>query len=84
VWLVFSANPHVLQYQLVQHEPQRFELKLATVDERAFQSALELARPQLARLLGSEAQIDAVRRTEVDIRPGAKFRAVVSMRRPQG
>ena len=43
---VFADDRQVLEYQLVQHEPRRFELKLMTADEQAFSG---LARPSRAR-----------------------------------
>ena len=40
VWQVFKADRSVLQYQLTQHELERFELTLTTLDEPAFQRSL--------------------------------------------
>ena len=39
VWQAFKDDEEVLQYQLVQHEPARFELRLTTLDEAAFERA---------------------------------------------
>lgn len=83
VWQVFKSDRDVLQYQLTQHEMQRFELTLATVDETAFQAALQRALPELRRLLGPEAIIEANRREGVSLRSGVKFRAVASIRTPR-
>jgi phenylacetate-CoA ligase len=79
IWQVFKDDREVLQYQLTQHEPRRFALALATVDEPAFRRALERALPELERLLGRGAIIEASRRNEVDRRQGGKFRAVASL-----
>lgn len=86
VWQVFKEYPEVLQYQLVQHEPRRFELRLTTVDDAAFQRALARTTPELHRLLGADAAIEASRRTELADRGdrGGKFRAVASLVRAPG
>jgi phenylacetate-CoA ligase len=78
VWQVFKDDRRVLQYQLVQHELERFELALTTVSETDFEHALALASPTLGELLGPDAVIDANRRSELDPRSGGKFRAVAS------
>jgi len=77
VWQVFKNDRDVLQYQLTQHDPQRFELTLVTVDDAIFEKALERALPALRQLLGPEATIET-RRETLDRRPGEKFRAVAS------
>ena len=79
VWQVFKADRAVLQYQLLQHEPERFELTLTTLDEPAFHTSLARAMPELVRLLGPSAVIDAKRRNELDGRADRKFRAVASL-----
>jgi phenylacetate-CoA ligase len=78
IWEVFKGDADVLQYQLTQHELQRFALKLVTVDEPAFQRALARGLPQLQRRLGPDATIDATRRSELERGPGGKFRAVAT------
>lgn len=78
VWQAFKDDEEVLQYQLVQHEPDRFELTLKTLDEPAFERAMVRARPELASLLGAGARVDAAwGGTEVQ-RDDRKFRAVES------
>ena len=77
IWQVFMNDPDVLQYQLTQHEPRRFSLELATVDEDAYARAVERALPELEHLLRPEPVIEARRRTEP--RGDAKFRAVASL-----
>ena len=78
IWQIFKNDRTVLQYQLLQHEPQRFELNLVTEGESEFQRALERALPELKRLLAPDAVIDTNRRTEFERDSGQKFRAVAS------
>ncbi len=78
---VFADDQQVLEYQLVQHEPRRFELKLMTADEQAFSASRDRAVRELLSLLGSDAVIDASRHTDLG-RPErertGKFRLVAS------
>jgi phenylacetate-CoA ligase len=78
IWQVFQGDADVLQYQLTQHEPERFELQLATVDADAYGRAEARALPQLQSLLGGGAVVDVRRVAELDLRGEGKFRAVVS------
>ena len=78
VWELFKGDADVLQYQLTQHEAARFELTLVTVDEAAFRRALARALPGLQRLLGADAHVAGVHRTEPDRGASGKFRAVAS------
>jgi len=84
IFHVFKADPDVLQYQLTQHERQRFELTLATLDDAAFARAWARARPTLETLLGAGPEahalpsIEARRATEISYGSGRKFRAVAS------
>lgn len=78
IFHVFKADPDVLQYQLTQHEPQRFELTLATLDDAAFARAWARAQPTLEALLAPSPTIDARRATEISYGSGRKFRAVAS------
>jgi len=69
----------VLQYQLVQHEPTRFELRLATVDRDTFEVTSRTVVPSLQRLLGPSAKIEAVYYADrLPTGAGDKFRAVIS------
>jgi phenylacetate-CoA ligase len=79
VWQVFQGDPDLLQYQLTQYEPDRFELRLVTVDRGAFGRVEQRARPLLQALLGPGARIDVSRRGEDEQRGEGKFRAVVSL-----
>ena len=78
IFHVFKADPDVLQYQLTQHEPRRFELTLATLDDAAFTRAWARARPTLEALLAPSPTIDARRATEISYGSRRKFRAVAS------
>jgi phenylacetate-coenzyme A ligase PaaK-like adenylate-forming protein len=78
VWQVLKDDRELLQYQLIQHEPLRFELALVTVDEGAYDRVVEKAIPQLQALLGTESRIDVHRRADVVRTERGKFRAVSS------
>lgn len=78
IWEVLKGERDVLQYQLTQHEPRRFTLALATVDEAAFVRARARALPALAHVLDADAIVDVERRAELARGDGGKFRAVVS------
>jgi phenylacetate-CoA ligase len=75
----------LLQYQLIQHEPARFELRLAAVDQGTFQALSPAAVASLQRLLGQSASIEAVYYADrLPTGPGDKFRAVISrVQQPQ-
>ncbi len=78
VWEVLKIASGVLQYRLIQHDPERFTLELVTIDEAAYRAALDAARPALARLLGEGARIEASRKDAIERAPGGKLRAVES------
>jgi phenylacetate-CoA ligase len=79
VWQVFMNDPEVLQYQLVQHEPARFSLELATVDDASYARAVERALPELRELLRPDPVIEPRRRERLEYRAGGKFRPVASL-----
>lgn len=76
VWSAVRATEGILRYQLVQREPERFELKLVTVDEQAFERIASRVVDALAPVLGN-ARIDATRHDELGA--GAKFRPIVPL-----
>jgi phenylacetate-CoA ligase len=81
VWSVFREDRRVLQYQLVQHELRRFELKLVVADEAAFPQSRDRAIRELRGLLGDDARIDASRHAQLgrdEREKTGKFRAVES------
>ena len=57
-------------------------MKLVTLDEEGFLEALEKALPELHKLLGASARIDAHRLSEFVRDQGTKFRAVTALSRP--
>ncbi len=75
----------VLQYQLIQHEPALFELRLAAIDEGTFRVTSPTVVDSLQRLLGPSARIKAVYYADrLPTGPGDKFRAVIShVRQPE-
>ena len=83
VWQVFKEDDEVLQYQLTQHDLDRFTLTLTTLDEDAYRRALDRGLPELQRLLGAGARIESARGDETAARDG-KFRAVASHYRAAG
>jgi len=81
VWAVFKEDRTVVEYQLVQHDLQHFELRLVTAGEDAFPAARDRAIAELRGLLGSGARFDASRHAELgrtQRQATGKFRAVES------
>lgn len=81
IWTVFKEDHDVLQYQLVQTGLQRFELRLATADEDAFNRASGRAAGSMRALLGADIEL-AIRRDpelgRAERTHRGKFRAVLS------
>jgi phenylacetate-CoA ligase len=78
VWRIVKDHPEALGYQLVQHDLDRFELRLVTPDQ---DSCRRLAGPVAARLrtiLGRSAVIDVRRRDPVE-QGARKVRSVISL-----
>ena len=80
IWSVFRDIHGVLQYQLIQYEPQRFELKLVTVDKKSYDAVIEKILRELKALFGISCSIESDFYTEIN-REG-KFRPVISHCRP--
>lgn len=81
VWHSLKDDRSLLQYQLIQHAPERFELTLATLDEAAFPAARERAERALRPLLGQGAAIVTAWRADLgrsERERTGKFRAVES------
>lgn len=78
VWQIFKDDRDVIQYQLTQHDLERFELTLVTLSDATYRTAVARARPALQSLLGATADINIVHRTEFIRAQGTKFRAVAS------
>ncbi len=81
IWQVFKEEREVLQYQLIQQEPELFELQIVTLDESAFPFLQQRVLLKLKDLLGVEAQVNIHWRPDIIQRPGQKFRVVVSCKR---
>lgn len=77
VWNVFKSRPEVLRYQLIQHEPERFELRIVAVDRRTFDRVLPAISAELRSLLGKVA-LEPVLLKELIPGPAGKFRPVIS------
>lgn len=82
IWQVFKQEREVLQYQLTQLEPLRFELEIVMLDESAFSGVQHRVLPALNALLGDGVHIQTRWRPDIVRRAGQKFRAVRSMRPP--
>ena len=81
VWAIFKEDRDVLQYQLVQHELRRFDLRLVTSAAGAFPASRDRAVRQLRALLGADARIDVAFHPELgrlERQATGKFRAVHS------
>jgi len=77
---VMELWEEVLQYQLIQHEADVFELKLTTVRPDAFERVSGELVTALRRLLGESARIEPVYHDErLEPGPGGKFRLIVSL-----
>jgi phenylacetate-CoA ligase len=82
IWNVFKEKREILQYQFIQHEPLRFELKLVTVDRESYQRIIDGLRQRLQQLLTGAAQIESSYYAELPREGGGKFRPVISHCKP--
>lgn len=82
VWQAVKDDRELLQYQLIQVEPEKFELSLVTLDDAAYQRVLARAMPQLQALLGPGSRIDVHRNPDMVRSERGKFRAVSSRCKP--
>lgn len=78
IWSVFKGKREVLQYQLIQHQPNRFELKLVTADKDGYDRLIDDALSGLRGFLGDTVKIEATYHSEIKRPKGGKFRPVVS------
>jgi phenylacetate-CoA ligase len=78
VWNVFKGRKEVLQYQLIQHEPERFELRLVTVDSKTYQSVINGILADLRHLLGKSSIIESEYYQELERQGSGKFRPVIN------
>ena len=77
IWNVFKGRNGILQYQLVQHEPQRFELKVVLTENN--KQLVEEVVAELKGLLGKTTIIETTLSSELERSEGGKFRPVVSL-----
>ncbi len=78
IWAVLSQRDDVLKYQLIQHEPERFELKLVTADYQSYQLVVGDVLIALRGLLGESAVIECEYATVLEPEASGKFRPVKS------
>ena len=79
VWKALKHRQGLLRYQLVQRDPEAFELRLSTVDEASFEGIAAAAIAELRPLLGESAVISPVRCQSLGSTGGRKFRPVVAL-----
>lgn len=87
IWAALKDHRSVLQYQLVQQQLDRFELKLRLDQEGSFTQVRDAALDALRPLLGPGAAIAVTLHPmlgEEERRLTGKFRAVISLRSPPG
>jgi phenylacetate-CoA ligase len=82
VWGVIKKSEGVLKYQLVQHEPKRFELRLVTIDKDTYPTVVNKILDGLRNLLGNSATIEPQYVDEIKPQGGGKFRPVLSLCKP--
>jgi len=78
VWSIFKHKNEVLQYQLIQHELLRFELKLVTGGQEAQNGILQQIFTDLRDVLGESSTIEAEFYNELPRQNRGKFRSVMS------
>jgi len=83
IWAVIKKTEGVVKYQLIQHAPQRFELRLVTVDQDTYPLVVGRILDGLRDLLGSSATIESEYVEELTPREGGKFRPVLSLCNPR-
>ena len=79
---VVTQTESVLTFQLVQHEQARFELKVETISQDAFERVKGELVGRLKELLGTSVQIDITRHDRIEVGPRGKLRQVVSLFEP--
>jgi phenylacetate-CoA ligase len=79
VWAVIKKMEGVLKYQLIQHAPQRFQLRLVTVDKDTYPLVVDRILDGLKDLLGSSVTIESEYVEELTPQGGGKFRPVLSL-----
>ena len=77
-WGIFKSKPEVLRYQVIQHTPDTFDLRLVTSDRSTYERLLPSILEASHALLGSAARIEPSYHEDLDMPGPGKFRAVVS------
>lgn len=83
IWGVIKKRDEVLKYQLIQHEPARFELRLVTIDRKIYQQVVRGILADLRDLLGNSTTIESEHNEELRPQEGGKFRSVLSLCKPR-
>lgn len=78
IWAVLNQRNEVLKYQLIQHRPNQFELRLVTRDPQAYQLVVRTILTDLRRLLGESAEIEGKHYPALEPEASGKFRPVMS------
>jgi phenylacetate-CoA ligase len=79
VWGIIKKTDGVCKYQLIQHELDRFELRLVTADATAFSPIAGEILARLRILLGESVRIECGYHEDLIPRGREKFRAVISL-----
>ena len=80
VWAPVKLLDGVVRYQLVQHEPGRFELRLVTVDRATFDSVAARVAAELEAILRG-ATVEPSYHQRLEQGRGGKFSPVVALPR---
>jgi phenylacetate-CoA ligase len=83
IWAVIKKINGVLKYQLIQHEPKRFELKLVTGSPAAYSSIVGEILTGLKALFGETVSIESGHFEDLTPRGREKFRPVLSLCKPK-
>lgn len=90
IWRVFKArfdalDNRVIQYQLVQHSREHFELRLATLGRETFAQVVPELLAELSLVLGKPASIEATYYPDrLPVPAGGKVRTIMSLLTPEG
>jgi len=82
IWSVIKQRNEILRYQLIQHEPSRFELKILTADKQTYERVVGGAIADLRTLLGNSIVVEARYAEELSAPTTKKFRPVLSHCKP--
>jgi phenylacetate-coenzyme A ligase PaaK-like adenylate-forming protein len=82
VWGLSKEVDGIVRFQLVQHERDRFELRLATVDEASFERAADHMGTRLRALL-RDCRLEISSHEAIEPEPGRKFRPIKALPAPE-